>query len=63
MGLTRDDPEEYVYEIAPVGISVKEPPLQMVPLFTVILGLLPTFTVLTVPALLIQPNAFVPVTV
>ena len=61
VGLTEAEPLEYTYVDAPVGIIVKEDPLQMNPELTAMVG-----TVLTVTddtAVLVQPAAVVPVTV
>ena len=62
-GLTTFDPDEYVYVFAPLGEIVKELPEQIEPLFTEIIGIPLTETVLTAEAVLVQPDALVPVTV
>jgi len=60
-GLTTLEPPEKVYELAPLGISVKELPLQIVPLFTETFGAELTETVLV--QFDKQPVALAPVTV
>ena len=48
--------------MAPVGISVKELPLQITPEFTVMVGVVFTVTVLTAVLDPTQPKALVPLT-
>ena len=62
VGLTVAEPDEYVYVLAPLGVSVNESPLQIDPELTANVGAAFTVTVLTTPAELIQPDALVPVT-
>jgi len=47
---------------APEGRIVNDCPEQMVPLFTVMVGVMSTVTLLTAPIKLIHPAEFVPVT-
>lgn len=61
-GVTTGDPLEYVYVIAPDGMSVKLCPLQMLPLFTVIDGRGFRVTVTMVDPELTQPTLLVPET-
>jgi hypothetical protein len=62
-GLTTFEPDEYVYVVAPLGVIVKDAPEQITPEFTVIVGVILTFTVLTTVLEPAQPAALVPVTV
>ena len=61
-GLTTFDPDEYVQVFAPLGEIVKELPEQIEPLFTEIIGVALTVTVLTAVLDPTQPNELVPVT-
>jgi hypothetical protein len=61
-GLTTAVPEEYVYELAPEGIMVKELPAQMLPLLTDTTGNTCTVT-LAIAGADWQPLMLVPVTV
>ena len=61
VGLTEAEPLEYTYVDAPVGIIINEDPLQMEPELTATVGTV--FTVTDDTAVLLQPNALVPVTV
>src|SRR6185312_5202693 len=62
VGDTTEVPLEKVYVEAPLGVIVKELPLQIVPLFTVIVGVALTVTKLTAVSAPMQPKALVPVT-
>ena len=62
VGLTIELPLEYVYVLAPLGVSVKELPEQILPLFTLIVGEAFTLTMLIAVFELIQPFVPVPVT-
>ena len=61
VGLTNAAPLEYTYVKAPLGFIVNELPLQIAPELTATVGL--AFTVTIDTAVLVQPNALVPVTV
>ena len=57
------EPDEQVQVVAPVGVSVKDPPKQINPEFTPKVGVGETVTVDTTPVLFTQPDEFVPITV
>ena len=63
VGLTILEPDEYVYVEAPLGVMVKDCPVQITPELTVIVGVTVTVIVLTTPTKSEQPDALVPVTV
>jgi hypothetical protein len=55
-------PFEYVYVLAPVGTIVNVAPLQMLPLFTVMVGLVAMVMLATAVFEATQPKELVPVT-
>jgi hypothetical protein len=62
VGLTTDKPPAIVYVLAPLGLMVKLPPEQMLPLFTLITGDVSTVTLLIAASVLTQPARLVPIT-
>ena len=51
-----------MYVVAPLGVIVKDCPVQITPEFTVMVGVVLTVTLLTAVLAPTQPSALVPVT-